>query len=72
MVREDSQKENFENQGIRTVSGDLEGDFEHAFKNIDRAIFVAGSGGSTGKDKTIDVDHKVQRKVLISPKYIMP
>jgi uncharacterized protein YbjT (DUF2867 family) len=64
MVRDDSQKENFENQGIRTVTGDLEGDFEHAFKNIDRVIFAAGSGGSTGKDKTIAVDQEGAKKSI--------
>ncbi len=64
MIREESQKENFEKQGIRTVIGDLEGDFEHAFQNIDRVIFAAGSGGSTGKEKTIAVDQEGAKKSI--------
>lgn len=62
MIRESSQKEKFEEKGIRTVIGDLEGDFEHAFENIDRVIFAAGSGGSTGKEKTIAVDQEGAKK----------
>lgn len=64
MIRKESQKANFENQGIRTVIGDLEGDFEHAFENIDRVIFAAGSGGSTGKEKTIAVDQEGAKKSI--------
>jgi uncharacterized protein YbjT (DUF2867 family) len=56
MVRIDGQRVQFEAQGIESVVGDLEGDFSRAFEGCDRVVFTAGSGGSTGGDKTILVD----------------
>ena len=56
MVRNEEQRERLEAQGIEAVVGDLEGDFFHAFDGCDRVVFTAGSGGSTGGDKTILVD----------------
>jgi len=56
MVRNEEQRARFEAQGIEAVVGDLEGDFFHAFDGCDRVVFTAGSGGSTGGDKTILVD----------------
>ena len=56
MVRKESQKEQFESKGIKTVLGDLEKDFEHAFKGNNAVIFAAGSGGNTGDDKTKLID----------------
>jgi len=56
MVRSDEQRARFEAQGIESVVGDLEGDFFHAFDDCDRVVFTAGSGGSTGGDKTLLVD----------------
>ncbi len=56
MVRKDEQRVRFEAQGIEAVVGDLEGDFDHAFDGCDRVVFTAGSGGSTGGDKTLLVD----------------
>lgn len=56
MVRNDEQRARFEEQGIESVVGDLEGDFSHAFDGCDRVVFTAGSGGSTGGDKTLLVD----------------
>lgn len=56
MVRSESQRARFESDGIETVVGDLEGDFDHAFEGCDRVVFTAGSGASTGGDKTILVD----------------
>ncbi|WP_162416957.1 SDR family oxidoreductase [Cyclobacterium roseum] len=56
MIRDSSQKDYFENIGVKTVLGDLEKDFSEAFKGIDRVIFAAGSGSKTGKDKTQLVD----------------
>jgi len=58
MIRKKSQAEHFEDNGIETVFGDLEKDFEPAYKGIKRVIFIAGSGGSTGPEKTKDVDQK--------------
>ena len=56
MVRSDEHRARFEAQGIESVVGDLEGDFFHAFDDCDRVVFTAGSGGSTGGDKTLLVD----------------
>ena len=56
MVRSEEQREAFEAQGIQSVVGDLEGEFAHAFEGCTRVVFTAGSGGSTGGDKTLLVD----------------
>tara|TARA_R110002020_G_scaffold413875_2_gene623438 strand:- start:618 stop:1274 length:657 start_codon:yes stop_codon:yes gene_type:complete len=79
MIREESQKKYFENKGIETVLGDLEKDFEQAYKGVSKVIFAAGSGGDTGADKTKAVDqegaiksvdlaqkHKIEKFVLLS------
>ncbi|MDG2335192.1 MAG: SDR family oxidoreductase [Myxococcota bacterium] len=56
MVRSDEQQAHFEAQGIEAVLGDLEAEFSHAFEGCDQVVFTAGSGGSTGGDKTLLVD----------------
>ncbi len=56
LVRNDEQRARIESQGLESVVGDLEGDFFHAFDGCDRVVFTAGSGGSTGGDKTLLVD----------------
>lgn len=56
MVRGEDQCERFESEGFDAVVGDLEGEFAHAFDDCDRVVFTAGSGGSTGGDKTILID----------------
>jgi uncharacterized protein YbjT (DUF2867 family) len=79
MIRENSQAKHFDEKGIETVMGDLEKDFESAYKGIKRVIFAAGSGGSTGPEKTKAVDqegaiksvdlakkHQVEKFVLLS------
>ncbi|PRY89048.1 SDR family oxidoreductase [Mongoliibacter ruber] len=79
MIRNKDQEDFFQKKGIKTVLGDLEKDFDSAFEGIDRVVFAAGSGGSTGKDKTITVDqdgakksiehakkHGVQKYVMLS------
>lgn len=38
------------------VIADLEDDFSEAFTQADAVLFAAGSGGSTGADKTLTVD----------------
>lgn len=56
MVREASQQDQFERRGIKTVLGDLEKDFSHAYEGNNAVIFTAGSGGHTGQDKTKLID----------------
>ncbi|GAA0493395.1 SDR family oxidoreductase [Salinibacillus aidingensis] len=59
MVRKEEQAEAFKQEGIETVLADLEGsveDIQHAASDCDAVVFTAGSGGSTGSDKTLLVD----------------
>lgn len=57
MVRKEEQMEKLKNLGAsRVVLGDLEKDFSEAYENVDAVIFAAGSGGSTGADKTLTID----------------
>ncbi|WP_027859208.1 SDR family oxidoreductase [Marinobacterium jannaschii] len=43
-------------QGIELVTGDLEQDISALFEGVDQVVFSAGSGASTGFDKTLLVD----------------
>lgn len=58
-VRKDEQKKAYENKGITSRFIDLEGsieDMEKAMENVEAVVFSAGSGGSTGADKTMMID----------------
>lgn len=73
MVRKESQKEQFEKKGIKTVIGDLEKDFSHAYEGNNAVIFTAGSGGNTGDDKTKAIDQQGAIKAIdlaVQHKYI--
>jgi uncharacterized protein YbjT (DUF2867 family) len=56
MVRSSEQEEELRAMGADTVVGNLEGNFEPALIGCNRVVFTAGSGASTGADKTILVD----------------
>lgn len=56
MIRDPDQRPRFDDLGVPTVPGDLEYPIDHAVKGCDAVIFAAGSGGKTGKDKTVLVD----------------
>ncbi|GAA0437411.1 SDR family oxidoreductase [Lentibacillus halophilus] len=59
MVRREEQAEELKKQGIDAVMANLEGrkeSIKKAAKGCDAVIFTAGSGGSTGPDKTLLVD----------------
>ncbi|MEC5423988.1 SDR family oxidoreductase [Virgibacillus sp. C22-A2] len=59
MVRKNEQAEALKKSGVESVVADLEGSVDgiaEAAKDSDAVIFTAGSGGSTGADKTILVD----------------
>ncbi|MFY8325631.1 SDR family oxidoreductase [Pseudoalteromonas sp. ZZD1] len=56
LVRDKSKLNDIENSNLSVVEQDLEGDFSQAFTGCDQVIFAAGSGGSTGADKTILID----------------
>ena len=57
MIRNTTQRVKFDKLGVTTVLGDLEYPIDHAIMGCDAIIFAAGSGGQTGKDKTVLVDH---------------
>ena len=57
MIRTPDQRPKFDALGVPTVLADLEYPIDHAVAGCDAVIFAAGSGGHTGKDKTVLVDH---------------
>lgn len=57
MIRNPSHRAKFDKLGVPTVLADLEYPIDHAVQGCDAIIFAAGSGGKTGKDKTVLVDH---------------
>lgn len=57
MIRDASQRPRFDEAGVPAVLGDLEYPIDHAVAGCDAVIFAAGSGGKTGKDKTVLIDH---------------
>lgn len=56
IVRSEAQFDAVRERGGTPRLGDLEGDFAGALDGADAAVFTAGSGGSTGWDKTLMVD----------------
>jgi uncharacterized protein YbjT (DUF2867 family) len=77
MIRNPSHRTKFDQLGVATVLADLEYPIDHAVQGCDAIIFAAGSGGKTGPDKTILVDHigairsMVAAKVNGVSRYIM-
>lgn len=57
MVRSESQKSKFDDMNVEVRLGDLEYPIDDVMDGIEAVIFAAGSGGQTGKDKTVLVDH---------------
>jgi len=75
MVREKTQKSQFEDRNIKTVLGDLEKTVDHILEDIDKVVFAAGSKGKKVKEvdqngaiKMIDASkkHNVKRFVMLS------
>ena len=59
MVRKNEQKESLEKEGIHAVLANLEDSVDELAKvlqGVEGVIFTAGSGGSTGADKTLLID----------------
>ncbi len=56
MIRDGGQADFFNQLGVETVIADLEGDFASSYENCEQVIFTAGSGPTTGADKTLMVD----------------
>lgn len=79
MVRRPDQAAELTAAGARTVTGDLEGEMDHAVEGVEAVLFCAGSGAKTGPDATLRVDlhgavrtidacvaHGVSRFVMLS------
>lgn len=56
VVRDETQFEYVRDRGAEPRLGDLEGGFASALEGAEAVVFTAGSGGSTGWDKTLMVD----------------
>lgn len=59
MVRKEEQERFFEEKGVKAVLANLEDrveKLEEAVQGMDAIVFSAGSGGSTGADKTLLID----------------
>ncbi|MGB0412808.1 MAG: SDR family oxidoreductase [Coraliomargarita sp.] len=55
-IRDNAKAAELERAGAEIRIADLEGELGALFEGIDIVIFTAGSGSSTGKDKTLTVD----------------
>lgn len=64
MIRKEDQKEKFASMGVEVKIADLEEDLSGLLEDVDFVIFAAGSGSSTGKDKTITVDQEGAIKLI--------
>lgn len=69
MVRKKEQQSIFDDMEVKSVLTDLEDDdFTSTLTGIDKVIFAAGSGSSTGPDKTISVDQDGAIKLIDAAK----
>jgi len=79
MIRDPAQAKAFKAMGAKVIIADLEADFSFAFEGCDSVIFTAGSGASTGFDKTLLIDlwaaikainyakeHDIKRFIMVS------
>lgn len=79
MVRQTAQMADMEKLGAKPILADLEQGFSYAMNDVNAVIFTAGSGSSTGPDKTTAVDrngaikaidlavsHGIERFVMLS------
>lgn len=73
VIRKEEQKPYFNGLNVETRILDLEDDlpaYESVFKNVDSVIFTAGSGGSTGADKTMLIDLDAAVKTIDTAKKV--
>jgi uncharacterized protein YbjT (DUF2867 family) len=69
MIRKEEQKSIFDDMDVKSVIADLEQeDFSNVLTGIDKVVFVAGSGGSTGPEKTTEVDQNGAIKIIDAAK----
>ncbi len=60
MVRKESQLEQFKNENIDTVLGDLTKDLTHVVEDVDKVVFTAGSGGKN----VVEVDQEGAKRLI--------
>jgi uncharacterized protein YbjT (DUF2867 family) len=60
MVRKESQLEQFKNENIDTILGDLTKDLTHVVKDVDKVVFAAGSGGKN----VVEVDQEGAKRLI--------
>lgn len=56
LVRDAEKLNDIQHDNLTVFEKDLEDDFSAAFKDCEQVVFAAGSGGSTGADKTLLID----------------
>ncbi|MDO6694806.1 SDR family oxidoreductase [Aliiglaciecola sp. 3_MG-2023] len=56
LVRDKEKLSDVNSDNLTIFEGDLTKNFEQAFENCNQVVFVAGSGGHTGADKTLLID----------------
>jgi uncharacterized protein YbjT (DUF2867 family) len=56
LVRNKNKLNDLNSAHLTIIEQDLESDFNEVVKDCEQVIFVAGSGGSTGADKTLLID----------------
>ncbi|WP_064435321.1 SDR family oxidoreductase [Pseudoalteromonas neustonica] len=56
LVRDKNKLSDLSSSYLDIIEQDLESDFSQAFDGCEQVIFAAGSGGSTGDDKTLLID----------------
>lgn len=64
MIRKAEQTDEMEKLGAKAILADLEQDFSFALNDVNAVIFAAGSGSSTGYDKTIAIDQEGAKKTV--------
>lgn len=64
VVRSSDQFDRIRQAGAEPRLGDLEGEFASTLEGAEAVVFTAGSGGSTGWDKTLMVDLWGARRVV--------
>lgn len=77
MIRDPAQAPRFDDAGVESVVADLEEEVDHAVTGTDAVVFAAGSGGSTGPEKTVAVDELGAMRItdaaerLGAPRFVM-
>lgn len=63
-VRSPEKLSDISHANLRVEEQDLEKDFSSHFEGVDQVVFTAGSGGSTGADKTMLIDLWAARNAI--------